>query len=94
MLRFHNDAWGTTARMRGSLQLGRVYYNDDEQSAAGSDGEQRIDAPALATGDLRLEQTLGAQLELFVGVDNLFGASDDYTAFRPRTFYSGLSAHY
>jgi hypothetical protein len=94
LLRFHRDDWGTSARVRGSAQLGRVYFGDGEQDAAEGDGDKRIDAPALVTGDLRIEQTLGKQLELFAGVDNLLGAGDLYTALRPRTYYAGLSGHY
>jgi outer membrane receptor for ferrienterochelin and colicins len=94
MLRFHHDAWGTSARVRGSLALGRIYYGDTDEEAAETDGERRVDAPTLATGDLRVEQALGANFEVFVGVDNIFDAADTYTTMRPRTFYAGLSGHY
>jgi outer membrane receptor for ferrienterochelin and colicins len=94
LLRFHREDWGTSLRLRGSLLLGRVYFGDGEQSAAEGDGDKRIDAPALVTGDVRIEQVVAEHFEAFVGVDNLLGAADIYTALRPRTFYAGLSGHY
>jgi outer membrane receptor for ferrienterochelin and colicins len=98
MLRFHHDEWGTSARMRGSVLLGRIYYGDVEEAAttaAGEDAsERRVDAPALATGDVRVEQALGKNVEVFVGIDNIFDAADTYATLRPRTFYAGLSGHY
>ena len=99
MLRFHHDAWGLSARLRGSIMLGRIYYGDNEEDAAvaqgaDEDAERRIAAPALATGDARIEQALGQLIEVFVGIDNIFDAADTYTALRPRTFYAGLSGHY
>jgi outer membrane receptor for ferrienterochelin and colicins len=98
MLRFHHDAWGTSARVRGSILLGRIYYGDAEELAttvaAEAASERRVDAPALATGDVRIEQSLGKNVEVFVGIDNIFDAADTYTTLRPRTFYAGLSGHY
>ncbi|HET8940134.1 MAG TPA: TonB-dependent receptor [Polyangiales bacterium] len=94
VLRFHRDDWGTTARVRGSAQLGRVYFGDGTRDVAERDSDQRIDAKALLTADMRLEKTLGDYLEVFAGIDNLLGAGDTYTALRPRTYYAGLSGHY
>jgi len=99
MLRFHHDAWGLSARVRGSVMLGRTYFGDEEEDAstmgnADEIGERRIDAGPLATGDARVEQALGEHVEVFIGIDNIFDAADTYTVLRPRTFYAGLSGHY
>jgi hypothetical protein len=84
--------------VRGSILLGRIYYGEVEDVAttvaAEDANERRVDAPALATGDVRVEQALGKNVEVFVGIDNIFDAADTYTTLRPRTFYAGLSGHY
>jgi outer membrane receptor for ferrienterochelin and colicins len=94
MLRFHRDDWGTSARFRGSVQIGRVYFGDSTELVTEAANERRIDADALVTGDIRVEQDLGEYLQVFVGVDNLASASDTYTTLRPRTFYLGVSGDY
>jgi len=94
VLRLHHPQWGTTARLRGSVQLGRVYFGDGGREAGERDGDERIDAPALVTGDVRIEQALGQHVAAFAGVDNLLGASDAFTTLRPRTYYTGLSGQY
>jgi outer membrane receptor for ferrienterochelin and colicins len=94
MVRVQHPSWKTALRFRGSMLLGRVFYGDTADTLTDSADEQRIDAPALVTGDIRVEQALGDYLDAFIGIDNLASASDTYTTLRPRTYYAGLSGHY
>lgn len=68
---------------RSSLVGPRPFFLDD----------RRVDAPAHALLDLRVEQRLTAELSLSTGVDNLLGAGDPrFLPVAPRLFYAGIDA--
>jgi len=76
---------------RAAVSWGRLYYVPDMNAP---DGERAAHPAALAQLDLRAAKHFGRLLELFVGIDNLLNAGDDYAVLRPRTVYGGLRGRY
>lgn len=90
LLRLAQDDWGLSGVLRGSAEIGRRYFLDDD-----GDGDDELKKPgALWRVDMRLEQRIGKHAELFVGIDNLFDEYDRFTLLRPRTYYGGARGRY
>lgn len=75
---------------RSAVQVGRVFFLDED----GDGAEERVVADPLAQLDLRVAKRFGRHVEIFAGVDNVLGAGDRFTVFRPRVFYAGARGRY
>lgn len=91
-LRFHRRRWGTSLRVRATIQGRRLFYADVDGDAV----EDEQPTPPFATLDLRLGQALLAEhVQAFAGVENLLDAGDATTnPIPPRTFYGGVTLRY
>ena len=90
-VRYRYAPMGFEALTRAALVGPRPYFSDED----GDGEEERTDADAYATIDVRLEQGIGPHLAAFVRVDNILDAGDpEFLAIQPRTVMGGLEAHY
>ncbi|HEX6243993.1 MAG TPA: TonB-dependent receptor [Polyangiales bacterium] len=89
-LRLAQPRWKLSGLVRGSVEIGRRFYVDEDGD--GSDDLQK--PPSLWRLDARVEQRIGDHVELFVGIDNLADASDEFTNLKPRTYYGGARGRY
>lgn len=81
--------WGVEFIGRIALQIGRVYFVQDQ-----NDVERKTDADTLTQCDLRIAKHFGTHLEIAAGIDNLFDAGDQFVAPRPRTVYGSIGGRY
>ena len=89
-IRLAHPDWRLGCVLRGSAELGRRFYVDDD-----GDGADELKKPAaLVRADVRVEQRMGRHAELFLGLDNLTDRRDEFTTLRPRTYYGGARARY
>jgi outer membrane receptor for ferrienterochelin and colicins len=80
--------WGLQAWVRATAVSSRPFF-------VGEDESERVDAPAYATVDVRVEQRLSRWASVFVGGDNLANAGDpQFLPLQPRGFYAGASGRY
>jgi outer membrane receptor for ferrienterochelin and colicins len=83
--------WGLDFVARAAVSWGRLYYVPDNDAP---NGERPAHPGALAQVDLRVAKHFGPLIELFIGIDNVLNAGDEFAVLRPRTVYGGLRGRY
>jgi outer membrane receptor for ferrienterochelin and colicins len=88
LLRTRVERWETRLRLRSAITGARPFYFDTD----GDGVEGRVDDPAFATLDARIDQSLTRYASVFVGADNLLDAGNATTnPLTPRGFYGGAT---
>jgi outer membrane receptor for ferrienterochelin and colicins len=87
---FTYEPWELDVTARAALLVQRQYDVDTD----GDGVSTQITAPPIAQIDLRVAKSFTRHFELFVGVDNLINAGDQYTILQPLTVYGGARGRY
>jgi outer membrane receptor for ferrienterochelin and colicins len=87
-MRYRDPGIGFETVWRAALVGERVFYEDDD----GDGTEERVDAPAYASVDLRVQQRIAYGFSGFLYAENVLDAGDpELLTIPPRSFSIGLS---